>query len=177
LSLEKNSVAHSLFPGAWLPPAQLWSLGQVSSYLRVCKTNLVIIVLQDSWDNINKFLVLLLCYYYAFEIIGFLLRVLCFLSLEWHSPSPFCFSHFSDMVLCFSPWAAIIHDPPTYTSCKAGMRGVHHQAQLVLWDRVLLTRATQMASNHTPPISTSQVAGLTSTSHCTHDDSDVLVDD
>jgi hypothetical protein len=43
-------------------------------------------------------------------------------------------------------------DLPIYNSCIAGIRDVHNQFQLVLWDWVLLTFLPKLALNCNPPI-------------------------
>jgi hypothetical protein len=43
-----------------------------------------------------------------------------------HTPSPFCFSNFSDRVSLFLLGWASAHNPPTYASCKGGVIDLCH---------------------------------------------------
>jgi hypothetical protein len=46
-----------------------------------------------------------------------------------HDSSLFCFSYFSDWVLCFCPGPTSDPSLPTYTSHMAGIIAMHHHAQ------------------------------------------------
>jgi hypothetical protein len=62
-------------------------------------------------------------------VLGFELRALHLLgrcSTSVTSPTPFCFSYFSDRVLCFLPGPTLDCNPPTYASCAAGITGMGH---------------------------------------------------
>jgi hypothetical protein len=43
-----------------------------------------------------------------------------------HALTPFCFSYFLGRVLSFLPGPASDHNPPTHTSCVAGIKGMCH---------------------------------------------------
>jgi hypothetical protein len=49
-----------------------------------------------------------------------------------HTPGPFCFSYFSDKVLCFRLGLNLDHSTPTYASHVAGITDVHHMLGLLI---------------------------------------------
>jgi hypothetical protein len=69
-----------------------------------------------------------------FLVLKFELRALHLLgshSTTWAMPQPFfALIMFLDRVLYFLPWLASYCDPTTFTSCIAGIIGMHHHALL-----------------------------------------------
>jgi hypothetical protein len=59
------------------------------------------------------------------------------------------------------------HGPPTSASCVAGIRVIYHHTWLFCWDKVSLTFCPAWSQIMILLIFTSQVAGITSMSHCT----------
>jgi hypothetical protein len=91
---------------------------------------------------------------------GFELRLLPLESCPRH----FCFSDFSADLMLFSRLASDC-DLLTSVSGEAGITDVYHHDWLVLWDRVSLHFCQDLPQNCDPPISASQVAGITAVSY------------
>jgi hypothetical protein len=99
-------------------------------------------------------------HFFVYVVLGFEVRVSCFLgrcSVSLSS-SFFCFSYFSDRVLHF------YLGPVSHT---AGITGVYHHVQLIDSDGVLLTFCPGWPQTAILLISISQVAEITGMSHCT----------
>jgi hypothetical protein len=71
--------------------------------------------------------------------------------------------------MIFLPGLASNYDPTTYASHVEGITDVNHHAWLVFWDRISLTLLPELALVHNPPVSSSQVAGITGMSTLTKD--------
>jgi hypothetical protein len=70
------------------------------------------------------------CFLAILEFELWVFRLLCHLS---HTPSPFCFCYFSNMVSHLCPdYRLTYRDPPIYFSQIAGVAGTHHHAHISL---------------------------------------------
>jgi hypothetical protein len=67
-----------------------------------------------------------------------------------HIPSTFCFSYFSDKVLCFFLWLTWDLDHPTYAVCVAEITDMYHCTWLVSLDECLANLLSGLASKCDP---------------------------